>query len=235
MSEADATHFVVHPITEPGGDGSNSVASSRSDFIAFLQDRPTFLAGYVLITLIALLGLVAPWLPVRSPVDADAGAYLLAPSWAHPMGTDVAGLDIFARVLFAPRVDLMIALVSTIGAAAIGGPLGAYVGLWENTKGIKNVAAVMILRSADIIQAFPVFALALVLVAVLGQGVASIVIAIAVVNVPTYLRLMRGEALTIRTQGYVEGRAYCRGGRHLSSRPPRYSECCAAASGTDEH
>ena len=120
------------------------------------------------------------------------------------MGTDTAGLDIFSRVLHAPRVDLAIALVSTAWATLVGGSAGALVGLWQGRGGLKGAAAVLVLRSADVIQAFPVFALALVLVAVLGQGVASIVLAIGIVNIPIYLRLMRGETLTIRNQGFVE-------------------------------
>jgi peptide/nickel transport system permease protein len=192
------------PIADHGGGGGNPATKLASEFLAFLVDRPSFLAGYIIVIGMALVGLVAPFLPLLSPVDADASAYLLPPGWAHPMGTDSAGLDVFARLLHAPRVDLTIALVSTLWAALCGSALGAYVGLWEGSGGIKGPVATLLLRIADIVQAFPVFALALVLVAVLGQGVTSIVIAIGVVNVPIYLRLMRGEALTIRMQGYIE-------------------------------
>ncbi len=204
MSDADPAAFGGPPIAENSSGGDIPATAVVSEFIAFLRDRPSFLAGYVIVLGMALLGFVAPVLPLLSPVDADASAYLLPPGWAHPMGTDSAGLDIFSRVLHAPRVDLMIALVSTLWAAACGGALGAYVGLWEGSGGIKGPVATLLLRIADVVQAFPVFALALVLVAVLGQGVTSIVIAIGVVNVPIYLRLMRGEALAIRGLGYVE-------------------------------
>ncbi len=187
--------------------GSAPPAGGRrlsGEFLRFLLERPSLLAGYVIVAAVALLGLLAPLLPLHSPVDADSSAYLVPPSLSHPMGTDSAGLDIFARVLWAPRVDLAIALVSTLWAALVGGSLGALVGLWEGARGAKGIAAVLVLRSADVIQAFPVFVLALVLVAVLGQGVGSIIIAIGAVNIPIYLRLMRSEALTIRAQGYVE-------------------------------
>lgn len=204
MSDTDPAVIDGPPIAKHADGGGNPAIAAFSEFLVFLRDRPSFLAGYVIVIGMALLGLVAPLLPLPSPVDADAGAYLLPPSWAHPMGTDSAGLDIFSRVLHAPRVDLTIALVSTLWAALCGAALGAYVGLWEGADGMKGPVATLLLRIADVVQAFPVFALALVLVAVLGQGVTSIVIAIGVVNVPIYLRLMRGEALTIRTQGYVE-------------------------------
>ena len=204
MSDTDPAALGSPPIANHASGGDAPAAALLREFFAFLKDRPSFLAGYVIVLGMALLGLVAPLLPLVSPVDSDASAYLLPPGWGHPMGTDSAGLDIFSRVLHAPRVDLAIALVSTLWAAAVGGALGAYVGLWEGSGGVKGPMAMLLLRIADIVQAFPVFALALVLVAVLGQGVTSIVIAIGVVNVPIYLRLMRGEALTIRGQGYVE-------------------------------
>jgi peptide/nickel transport system permease protein len=212
VSDAEPAAAGGPPIANSAGGGTPPATALASEFFAFLRDRSSFLAGYLIVTGMALIGLAAPFLPLLSPVDADSGAYLLPPSWAHPMGTDSAGLDIFSRVLHAPRVDLVIALVSTLWAALLGGAIGAYVGLWEGSRGLKGIAATLLLRFADIVQAFPVFALALVLVAVLGQGIASIVIAIGVVNVPIYLRLMRGEALTIRTQGYVESARISGGG-----------------------
>ena len=203
MSEADPAALGGQLIANEAGGGQGPAAGVR-EFFAFLRQRPSFLAGYVIVAGMMLCGLIAPFLPVHSPVDADAGAYLLPPSWDHPMGTDSAGLDIFSRVLHAPRIDLMIALISTCWAACLGGAIGAYVGLWEDAGRIKGPVATLLLRSSEVIQAFPVFALALVLVAVMGQGVTSIVIAIGVVNIPFYLRLMRGEVLRIREQGYVE-------------------------------
>lgn len=203
MSDAGQADQFRPPIAKPNGDGLRP-AAVVAEFAAFVRERPSFLCGYVIVLGMLLIGLVAPILPLLSPVDADATAYLQAPSWVHPMGTDAAGLDIFSRVLHAPRVDLTIALVSTLWAAALGAVLGAFAGLWEGAGRLKGPAALLLVRIADIVQAFPVFALALVLVAVLGQGVVSIVIAIGTVNVPLYLRLMRSEALGIRSQNYVE-------------------------------
>lgn len=196
MSDAPAAAPAVAKQGEFGG--------TAAEFIAFLRERRSFLAGWLIVIGMAFVGLVAPLLPLASPVNADASAYLLPPSLAHPMGTDTAGLDVFSRVLHAPRVDLAIALVSTLWAALVGGLLGAYAGIREGRGGLGGIAAVAVLRVADVVQAFPVFALALVLVAVLGQGIASIVIAIGAVNVPIYLRLMRGEVLVLRSQSYVE-------------------------------
>ncbi|HEX3141383.1 MAG TPA: ABC transporter permease [Rhizobacter sp.] len=169
-----------------------------------MASRPSFVAGYLIVSLVLATGLLAPWLAPHSPVDSDAGAYLLPPSWAHPMGTDAAGLDVLSRVLFAPRVDLLIALLSTGLAAAVGGAIGAALGLWEGRGGLRGALAATAMRVADVVQAFPVFALALVLVAVLGQGVLSIVLATGIVNVPVFLRVMRTQVLALRGQPFVE-------------------------------
>ncbi|WP_307236262.1 ABC transporter permease [Pararhizobium capsulatum] len=207
MVPEPAVYRQVEPNVEARGGpipAAGPTLGTTREFLNFLGSRKSFAAGYIIVILTALNGLIAPLMPLHSPVDADATVYLLAPSWTHPMGTDAAGLDIFSRVLHAPRIDLFIALVSTLWAAAVGGSLGAVTGLWHRKRRIKGMAALLILRITDVLQAFPVFALALVLVAVLGQGVSSIVVAIGVVNIPIYLRLMRGEVLNIRNKGYVE-------------------------------
>ncbi|ATN37765.1 hypothetical protein ACO34A_28805 (plasmid) [Rhizobium sp. ACO-34A] len=185
------------------GDGA-AVPASSPGFAGFVLRRPGFLAGYAIVGLMLLCGFLAPLLPLPSPVEADAAASLMPPGWGRPMGTDIAGLDIFSRTLHAPRIDLTIALAATLAAALLGGTLGAYAGLWEGARGLRGALSTLVLRLADVVQAFPVFALALVLVAVLGQGILSIVVAITVVSIPLYLRLMRAEMLTLRRNAYVE-------------------------------
>ncbi len=189
--------LAMAPEPEPAGRGAEGLW-------AFVRRRPVFLTGYVIVGVMAWLAVFAPMLPLRSPVDADVTAYLVPPGPAHWMGTDTAGLDVLSRTLHAPRVDLTIALVATLAAAAIGGTLGAYAGLWSGAGALRGVAANVLLRTGDIVLAFPVFALALVLVAVLGQGTTALVIAITVVNIPLYLRLMHAETLSLRRQAYVE-------------------------------
>lgn len=176
----------------------------RGGFWRFVLHRPVFLAGYVIVGIMACLALFAPALPLHSPVDADARAYLAPPSASHWMGTDGAGLDVLSRTLHAPRIDLAIALLATVSAAAIGGALGTFAGLWSGAGVLRRAASAVVLRAGEIVMAFPVFALALVLVAVLGQGVTAIVIAITIVNIPLYLRLMHAETLSLRRQAFVE-------------------------------
>jgi peptide/nickel transport system permease protein len=126
------------------------------------------------------------------------------PSWAHPFGTDAVGMDIFSRAIFAPRIDLSIALVATLLSAATGAAMGAFVGFYSVGRGLRPVLGYTVMRAADVLQAFPVFVFAIALVASLGQSVQTVIIAIAFVNAPIYLRLMRGEVLAIRDMRYVE-------------------------------
>ena len=202
MSEA------ATPLLEDGARRPSGLVAFR----AFLRRRPGFLAGYLILGAVILVASLAPILPLHSPVNSDPATYLQPPSLAHPFGTDSAGLDVFSRVLHAPRIDLAIAIAATLWAAAVGGAIGALAGLWEGRRGWRGPAAALIGRLADVLQSFPVFVLALVLVAVRGQGVGAIVLAIGIVNIPLFLRLMRSEARRLGALPFVESARLSGGG-----------------------
>src|SRR5262249_14397932 len=164
-------------------------------FLAVLRARPSFAIGYAIVVGVILIALLAPWIAPFDPMNADPTVYLLAPGGRHLLGTDGAGMDILSRVLWAPRVDLAIAVVGAFVSAVLGGAIGAVVGYYEGQRAWRRALSTSVMRSADVLQAFPVFVFAIALVAVFGQSVRSIVIAIAFVNVPIYLRLMRSQAL----------------------------------------
>jgi len=170
-------------------------------FIAFLRARPSFAVGYAIVAVVCLVALFAPWLAPYGPMTADPSVYLLPPDGSHVLGTDGAGMDIFSRVVFAPRVDLTIAIVGTFLSAMTG---GAVVGYYEGQRAWRRAISTLVMRSADVLQAFPVFVFAIALVAVFGQSVKSIILAIAFVNTPIYLRLMRIQVLSISKLRYVE-------------------------------
>ena len=179
-------------------------------FFAFLRARPSFAVGYAIVTTVIAIALLAPWLAPFGPMTADPTVYLLPPGGSHVLGTDGTGMDIFSRVLFAPRVDLAIAIVGTLLSAMIGGAIGALVGYYEGQRAWRRALSTLVMRSADVLQAFPVFVFAIALVAVFGQSVKSIIFAIAFVNTPIYLRLMRIQVLSISKLRYVEA-AYVAG------------------------
>jgi peptide/nickel transport system permease protein len=179
-------------------------------FVRLLRTHPVYAAGYVIVAVVTIFALAAPLIAPHSPVTADPSAYLLPPGFSHWLGTDVTGMDVLSRVIFAPRADLVIALVGTGISASIGTLLGALVGYHQDRRGVARFISGTVMRSADVLQAFPVFVFAIAVVAVFGQSITSVVLAIAFVNTPIYLRLMRAQVLRIRRLRYVEA-AYVAG------------------------
>jgi peptide/nickel transport system permease protein len=154
-------------------------------------------SGLALIGGIVLLALAAPYLTPHPPEQADFNAFLAPPSRLHPLGTDTNGMDVLSRLLYAPRIDLAIAIGATVLAIAMGGPLGLLAGFYGGW--VDD----LLVRSVDVLQAFPVFILALALVAVTGNNIGSVVWVMAIVEFPVYLRLLRAEALSHRDRLYV--------------------------------
>ncbi|MEZ5864895.1 MAG: ABC transporter permease [Geminicoccaceae bacterium] len=192
------------PSAKAGGSGGIAF------FWALLRARPAYALGYIIVATVVVLAVLAPWVAPYNPVQANPLEFLKPPGWPHLMGTDATGMDIFSRVIYAPRIDLAIALAGTLISAVVGSALGAAAGYYEAQRGIGTFAAGFVMRAADVLQAFPVFVFAIAVVAVLGQSLQSVVIAVAFVNTPIYLRLMRGQVLSIRRMRYVEA-AYVAG------------------------
>jgi peptide/nickel transport system permease protein len=169
---------------------------------------PLALAIVFAVVLLAFIGgLIAP----HDPEIPAPGKELLPPGTAgHLLGTDVSGLDILSRLLTAPRTDLTIGLVSTALAIGIGVPIGAMAGYFEGRKSVVGFASEGTMRVMDILQAFPVFILALVLVGIRGPSVTNIIIAVAFVNMPVFVRLVRSELQGLRERPFVEA-ARCSG------------------------
>jgi peptide/nickel transport system permease protein len=190
--------------------GASPASGKLSFFLAVLRARPQFALGYGIVGLIILLAVFAPLIAPFDPEQANPAAFLTPPSWPYIMGTDATGLDIFSRVIYAPRIDLAIALAGTLVSAVVGSILGAAAGYYETKRGLGTFFSGFIMRSSDVIQAFPVFVFAIAVVAVLGQSLHSIVLAVAFVNAPIYLRLMRSQVLSVRRLRYVEA-AYIAG------------------------
>ncbi len=148
-----------------------------------------------LFLLAAILG------PAIAPYDAlatDTAQALNAPSARHWFGTDQLGRDIFSRVLVATRLDFTIAFASVILAfllGAVSGVAAGYFGGWPDR---------IVGRLADTIMAFPLFVLAMGIVAALGNKVTNIVIATAIINFPLYARVARAEASVRREAGFIE-------------------------------
>lgn len=147
------------------------------------------------IALLTIAGYIAP-LP-HDPGRPDAGAVLQAPSGDHWLGTDRFGLDVFSRLIASAALDIPLA----IGGMAISLVIGVPLGLLASQRGRWGER---IVRCLDLFQAFPLLVLAIAVVALLGNSIENIVVAIAVINVPRFIRLVRSEGLTIRESRYIE-------------------------------
>jgi peptide/nickel transport system permease protein len=166
-----------------------------------LLRNPVTLAGLLIVVVVALLGLLAPLIAPYGPTEGNPDATLQPPSWDHPFGTDAIGFDIYSRVLYAARLDLGIALGAVGIALLTGCLLGAVAGFFG------RVTDEVIMRSCDMLSAFPSFILALGVVAALGPSIPNLIFAIALVNVPVYARLLRARMLSVREAQYVRAAA----------------------------
>lgn len=183
-------------------------------FTTFLRKTPTLVIGLILVLLWAMIALFAPYMAPYSPVEPHATDVLSPPSPSYWFGTDINGMDILSRILYAPRIDLGIAVTSTLISFILGTPLGALAGYFAGRGGVAGVLAQWSMRVVDISLAFPVFIFALILVALLGASSFNIVVAQVFVNAPVFVWLTRGEVLSVRGRKFVEA-ARCSGNSEL--------------------
>jgi peptide/nickel transport system permease protein len=191
-----------------------SIKRGLRDFALFARRRPSVMFGLVIVGVTLFLALFGPAVAPFDPEHALPGAGLQPPSFQHWMGTDVSGMDIFSRTISAPRIDLVIALVSSLIAFAVGVVLGVISGYFASNRGVARFISEGIMRSADILQAFPVFIFALALVGFRGPGTGNVIAALAFLNIPYFLRVTRGAVFQVREQPFIEA-ARCAGNSEL--------------------
>lgn len=154
--------------------------------------------GGSLILLLVLMAVFAQVIAPYGPQDTDYTARLAAPGVGHLFGTDNLGRDIFSRVIWGAQIDLQVGIISVIPPFIIGVLLGCLTGYYGGRLDT------IVMRISDIIQAFPFLILIIAIVAVLGTGLTSIYLAVALVAWVSYARLLRGEILVARNQEYVD-------------------------------
>jgi peptide/nickel transport system permease protein len=153
--------------------------------------------AFVLFLIIVLAAVLGPYIVPHDPLASDTVAALKPPSMKHWFGTDQIGRDVFSRVVVATRLDFFIAVASVVLVFLMGGLAGVAAGFFGGwTDRIVG-------RIADTIMAFPLFVLAMGIVAALGNTVTNIIIATAIVNFPLYARVARAEANVRREAGFV--------------------------------
>jgi peptide/nickel transport system permease protein len=166
--------------------------------IHVLARNPVSAAALVFIVVLIAIAVVAPWIVPYDPNAVDLAAVLQPPGAGHVFGTDQVGRDVFSRVLIAAWLDLAIAFASVVLSFAIGTCIG---GLAAFFGGSTDRA---VGRATDVLLTFPLFVVAMAIVAALGNSVQSIVIASAIVNLPFFIRLARSEVNVLRAQQFVE-------------------------------
>jgi len=179
---------------------SSSVSSRPNPPLVWRRIRrnPLSFGALCVIVLIALAAIFAPFVAPYAPDATDAAAALGSVSWQHPLGTDLYGRDQLSRIIFAARIDLLVAFAATAAAVGVGGLLGAIIGY---RSGWLDIVA---MRAVDALMAFPAFVLAMGITAALGNSTTNVAIAISITQIPPFLRLIRGEMLRIREMEYAD-------------------------------
>lgn len=182
---------------------SNSSDLNRTDgalahFVYVLKSNPVTMLAFAMFAVLIAVGILGPALAPYDPLASNAAKALQAPSLEHWFGTDNLGRDVFSRVIVATRLDLAISVAAVALSFVIGSLLGSIAGYWGGwLDAVLN-------RFFDTIMAFPLFVLAMGIVAALGNTIENIVYATAVINIPFYARLVRAEVNIRREAGFAQ-------------------------------
>ncbi|MGQ9598771.1 MAG: nickel transporter permease [Anaerolineae bacterium] len=161
------------------------------------RDRAAVAAGLFLV-LVAMVSLLAPVLAPQDPIKTRLDQRLVPPGTpGYPLGADDLGRDILSRLLWGGRISLLVGFGAVLAAMSVGvviGLLAGYFGGWLDT---------LIMRLIDILMAFPAILLAIAIVASLGPGLRNAMLAVAIVGIPYYARIVRGSVLSLREQEFI--------------------------------
>jgi peptide/nickel transport system permease protein len=173
-------------------------STRASGLLSRLRNNRGATIGLTIVALYVLLAIAADWLPLRSPVQIVGANRMAGPSWTLPLGADTFGRDLLSRIVFGARLSLQVSAMSVAIALFAGSVLGlvaGYAGGWVDQ---------VIMRTMDILFAFPAVLLALGVVAALGPSPNNVVTAIGLVYTPIFARVVRGPVLALKEREFVE-------------------------------
>lgn len=176
---------------------ASSAPAGRPRLASLILQRKTLLIGLIVLTIIALLAILAPLIAPYSPSRLSVVNRLKPPSERWFFGTDEFGRDIFSRTIYAGQLSLLVGAAATVLAAVLGITLGLMAGFFRRFDGV-------IARIIDAMMAFPDILLAISLVAALGPSLATVIVALGIVYAPRLARIVRASTLIIRELPYVE-------------------------------
>lgn len=154
--------------------------------------------GAIIITVLILVAIAGPYIAPFEPTEMNMGERFAPPSLEHPLGTDDFGRDTLSRIIFGARVSLQVGIIAVGIAASVGTLLGMIAGYGN------RILDEIIMRSMDVLFAFPAILLAIAILAALGKGIANAMIAIGIVYIPIFARIARGAVLSIREEEFIE-------------------------------
>jgi peptide/nickel transport system permease protein len=163
-----------------------------------MRRRHSAMVGLAIVVVLVLAAVLAPWIAPYDPAQQSWTAVRKPPSWLHLLGTDESGRDLLSRVIFGARASLLAGVVSVSIALGLGVPIGlaaGYLGGWIDA---------LISRIADAMLACPFLILAIALAAFLGPSLTNAMIAIGITTTPIFVRLTRGQVLSVKVEDYVE-------------------------------
>lgn len=178
--------------------GGDARARSRPSSLRLLLTRKASAIGFVLYALVVAAAIFAPVISPYKPLKIDPTVILQKPTSAHWLGTDELGRDVLTRIIYGARVSIAVSIIAVAIALACGIALGMISGY----RG--GAVSSVIMRSMDALAAFPAVLLALAILSALGPGIRNAMIAIGVVYVPAFARVMRGSVLSVKRNEYVE-------------------------------
>ena len=162
-----------------------------------LLGNRSFMIGLVIVAALLVAAIFAPWLAPHPPDSQARDAVLHAPDWAFPLGTDDVGRDVLARLLYGARLSLSIGVAVVAQASIVGTLLGLIAGF---AGGITDA---LVMRLMDVMLALPTLLLAIAIVAILGPSLTNATIAVAIVQLPGFVRLTRASVLAELGRDYV--------------------------------
>lgn len=173
------------------------MGKGRTSGLKMLKRSPTAVIGLVIVSIVVLSGVFAPWISPYDPIKTDLYSRLKPPSKEHWFGTDKLGRDVLSRVIWGARVSLKVGVISVGLGMIIGviiGMIGGYFG---------GITEKVIFSLVDLMLSVPPLLLALAIVATLGPGIGPVMTAVGLSLIPIFARVARGSVLTVKAQNYV--------------------------------
>ena len=174
------------------------VEPPNNPWLAAIRHSRRTKAGFVVVVIVVALAFLSPLITPYDPTVGDFSLVLRGPTLRHVFGTDNFGRDVLTRVVYGYRVSMIVAIASVLAALVIGLPLGLLAGY------LGGIVDDLIMRPLDLFMAFPAILLTVMLVALFGTGTLVVVVALAIIYIPIFTRILRGSVIAVRSEEYVE-------------------------------